>query len=102
RNPAGLADRRGAIPGGRAVLGIGSLAKNLSGDFSVPGGNIALWAGAVRRDSQLQCLVARVGGLQCFVQHAPVVDFLLRLNKSPVDAEIGNRSHRIVLIPELS
>src|SRR6185437_7031557 len=71
----------------------GSFAENFSCDFSVPVRNIRLLVRSVRRNPQHQCLVARVSGLQGLVEHRPVIDTLLGLNKSPVDSEVGDGGH---------
>ena len=34
-----------------------------------------------------------MGGLQGLVEHGPVVDTLLGLNKSPIDTEVGDGGH---------
>ena len=75
---------------GGCIPPAGNLVIFLAGLLPVPRRHIARSIGAVRRDTQHQCLVVCMCGLQRFVDQPPVVDAFFRFQKPPIDTKICN------------
>lgn len=63
----------------------------------IPIGYVAVRSGAVGRNAQHQSLFAFVRGAKSLIENLPMVLPLFRLQKSPVDPEVGDRGHREIL-----